>query len=96
MTVTVQGNYTQTAGGSLSLKIKGTQSGIGDHLSSTGTATLGGTLNVASVGTPVNGVWTMVSGATLTGSFANINLPTPPAQKYWQYGHCAAQFSLAI
>jgi len=96
MTTTVQGSYTQTSGGSLSLKINGATSGTGDRLTATGTATLGGTLTVSNVGTLNNGTWVLVSGATLTGSFTSVNLPTPPTGKYWQYSASATQFTITL
>ena len=47
-TLTINGNYTQTAAGTLTLKIGGTTAGSQfDQVNISGTATLGGTLNVS-------------------------------------------------
>jgi hypothetical protein len=51
-TLTINGNYTQTATGALDIDIGGTTAGSQyDQLAVSGTAALGGTLNVATIGT---------------------------------------------
>ena len=52
--MTITGNYTQNAGGSLNIRLGGTASGQFDQLAVSGVATLGGTLQV----TLVNGFYT--------------------------------------
>jgi hypothetical protein len=48
--LTINGNYTQTATGSLDIELGGTAAGASDLLAVTGTASLGGTLNIATLG----------------------------------------------
>jgi uncharacterized repeat protein (TIGR01451 family) len=70
-TITITGNYTQTATGALDIEIAGV--GSADLLAVTGTATLNGTLNVQNIGgyTPANGAgFQIVTHGTRVGDFA--------------------------
>ena len=74
--ITINGNYTQTSGGSLDLTIGGTGVGQYDLFNITGTASLAGTLELSSANgfTPTNGetlVLLQSSGAR-TGAFSNL------------------------
>jgi hypothetical protein len=73
-TLTVNGNYTQTATGTLEIDIGGTTAGSQyDQLSVSGTATLGGTLNVATIGsfTPAFGnTFQVLTFGSSSGNFA--------------------------
>ena len=82
-TITVSGNYTQTASGSINSELAGNTPGTGyDQLVVTGTANLDGTINVSFISgfTPAdNDVFDLVTWGTHTGAFANVNLPAYPA-----------------
>jgi T5SS/PEP-CTERM-associated repeat protein len=74
--ITINGNYTQTSGGSLDLTLGGTGVGQYDLFNITGTASLAGTLELSSANgfTPTNGetlVLLQSSGAR-TGVFSNL------------------------
>jgi T5SS/PEP-CTERM-associated repeat protein len=76
-TTTVSGNYTQNAG-TLEIEIGGTSAGQADKLIITGTATLGGALNVAVINgfVPQAGnSFDLLDWATRSGTFATLNLP---------------------
>jgi len=74
--ITINGNYTQTSGGSLDLTIGGTHVGEYDLFNITGTASLDGTLDMSTANgfAPTNGeelVLLQSSGAR-TGGFSNL------------------------
>jgi hypothetical protein len=76
--LTIQGNYTQTATGALSLFLGGTTAGTGyDQLVVTGTANLGGTLNVGLLNngfTPgVGDSYLVIKVGSQSGGFATTN-----------------------
>ena len=80
-TLTVSGTYTQTAAGTLSLKVGGTTAGSQfDQVNITGAATLGGTLDVSIIngfGPSVPNVFSVVTAqGSLSGTFATTNLPS--------------------
>jgi uncharacterized repeat protein (TIGR01451 family) len=78
-TISITGNYTQGAGGTMTIELGGTSAGQYDLLNATGTATLDGTLNVSLINsfTPANGdSWQPFTFASRTGDFATKNLPT--------------------
>jgi hypothetical protein len=74
--LTINGNFTQSSTGTLSLSIGGTTAGTTyDQLRITGMAALGGTLNVAVVNgfsPPPGSSFTMLTYASFSGSFGNI------------------------
>jgi hypothetical protein len=74
--LTVTGNYTQTAAGSLTLKVGGYNPGTDfDQLVVGGAATLDGTLTVQLTGgfTPVSGdTFTLLTFNSATGTFATL------------------------
>ena len=77
-TLTINGTYTQTSGGTLEIDVSGTSAGQFDVLSASGTATLGGSLVVNFVNgyTPNSTVQTLnvVTDTSQSGAFA---LTTP-------------------
>lgn len=86
--ISIEGDYTQESGGSLNLELGGTIVGTEyDQLVVTGSAALGGTLNV----TPINGFtptvgdsFTLLSYGTHTGKFTTENLPDLDPGLRWQ------------
>jgi outer membrane autotransporter protein len=81
-TLTINGNYTQTAAGVLQMELGGLTPGSGfDRLVVNGHATLAGTLNVTLVNgfTPsVGDTFSLLSYTSRSGSFSTINLPALP------------------
>jgi hypothetical protein len=72
-TLTINGNYSQTATGSLNVDLGGTAAGSSDQLAVSGTATLGGRLNVATIGSfaPVFGnTFQVLTFGSSSGNFA--------------------------
>ncbi len=99
--MTVTGNYTQTAAGSLTTGIGGLAAGTQfDRLSVTGSATLGGTLNLALLGAfnPAvgNTFQILVSSASVTGQFATVTGTTIPGGKSFMVGYNAADVTLTV
>ena len=76
-TLTIQGNYTQGAGGSLNVAIGGPGAGVGyDQLVVTGSASLGGTINISTINGYVPTVGTsfqVLTFASKTGDFQTYN-----------------------
>ena len=77
--LTIQGNYSQGATGTLAINIAGASAGQYDQLAVTGSATLGGALNVSLVGSFVPGasdVFPILNATSgVTGQFATLGLP---------------------
>ena len=77
--LTVNGNYTQSSSGTLILKVGGDiAGGLFDQVNVSGTATLGGTLDVSSIDNfaPVlEEVFPVLTFASASGSFAAFNSP---------------------
>ena len=75
--LTVNGNYTQTSGGTLNIEIGGSTPGAGyDQLEIAGTAALGGTLNVSLVNgyrPEVGDTFQIINSSAESGSFSTIN-----------------------
>ena len=75
--MTIQGNYTQGAGGSLNVALGGTGAGVGyDQLAVTGTASLGGTINISTINgyvPPVGTSFQVLTFASKTGDFQTYN-----------------------
>jgi hypothetical protein len=89
-TITETGNYAQSAGGTLKIEINGTTAGTDyDQLSVTGSATLGGALQV----TLENGFapapaaqFQILSAASRNGTFATLNVPAGISVNYSNTG----------
>jgi autotransporter-associated beta strand protein len=80
------GSYTQNASGKLVIEIAGSPgSGQFDLLAVSGTARLGGALNVSLAGySPVGGEnYTFLTAGTVTGTFATTNLPALGSGLSW-------------
>ncbi len=77
-TITVNGAYTQGANGTMDMEIGGAAAGTGyDRLVVNGTATLGGTLNIAAINgfsPAVGDIFTLISASSFTGNFATVNI----------------------
>jgi hypothetical protein len=75
--ITINGNYTQGAGGALTMEIGGKAAGTEyDQLRVNGTATLGGTLNITLINgfrPAVGDVFQLILPNAFAGSFATIN-----------------------
>ena len=80
--LSILGTYTQTAAGTLSLKVGGTTAGTQlDQVNVAGTAVLNGTLNVALIngfGPNAGETFSVLKFAGSTGSFATFNVPLIP------------------
>jgi hypothetical protein len=75
--LSITGNYTQTSAGSLDMEIGGNSPGTQfDELAISGSATLGGTLNVSFINgfAPASGTWRLLTFASRTGTFAQTNI----------------------
>ena len=76
--ITLTGDYTQGANGTLNIEIGGTTAGTGyDQLVVSGIATLGGTLNITAINgfkPTVGDVYTLITAGSFSGSFATINI----------------------
>ena len=79
-TITVSGNYSQEASGTLAIELGGTTPDTEhDQLAVTGAATLGGTLEVTLINdfSPELGdIFTIMTYGSVSGSFASASLPT--------------------
>jgi hypothetical protein len=76
--LTIKGNYTQNSGGTLDIEIGGNIAGtLYDQLVVTGTATLGGNLDVSFINSfsPASGTWAVLKCASLSGMFASASVP---------------------
>jgi hypothetical protein len=74
--LTINGNYTQGANNALNIQLAGTTAGSGyDQLNVTGTATLGGTLNVSQINgfTSNGGSYVIMKYGARNGTFATVN-----------------------
>jgi hypothetical protein len=84
-TITIQGNYTQNAAGSLDVEI--TAPSEYDQLVVTGSATLAGRLRVTlpTGFTPTNGqAFLVLTAAAVQGLFTTVDLPTLPSGLTWR------------
>jgi len=97
--ITVDGNYTQEAGGVLEIELGGDVAGTGyDQLQVTGAATLVGTLDVSLYDgfVPSNGdQFLILDAASLSGTFTTINLPTLTNGLEWQTEYTETGFSIS-
>jgi len=96
---TGSGNYTSGTG-AFDVKIGGTGAGQFDTLTATGTATLvGGTLNVTLINsfTPASGnSFTILTAASVTGTFATTNFPALPPGLIWHITYHPASVVLSV
>jgi hypothetical protein len=95
-TLTVNGNYTQGAGGTLASEIASASSF--DRLSVSGTATLDGTLAIASSHDPAaSETFEILSAATRTGTFASVTGDQLPGKHYeTNYGSDDVTLSVVV
>src|SRR5579859_6848656 len=97
-TLTITGTYTQTSTGVLNADIGGTTAGTQfDQLNASGSAVLGGTLNVALINgfTPASGqIFPVLTFASETGTFSAVNQPPPSNGVSFDVSYGATTFSL--
>lgn len=98
--INISGNYTQQESGLLNLELGGTSPGTGyDQLAITGSATLGGTLNVTLIDgfTPAKGdSFTLLAYGSQTGSFGTVNLPALGPDLRWKVDVQDTSFRLVV
>jgi hypothetical protein len=86
--ITIEVDYTQESVGLLNLELGGTTEGTYDQLVVTGTAALGGTLNVITINGFIPSAgdsFTLLKyGGTLTGTFSTENLPDLAPGLQWR------------
>ncbi len=80
-TLTITGSYTQGAGGTLQAELAGTTLAGTDYdlLSVSGTASLGGTLDISLFGGFIGSVgdtFDIINASSITGDFSNVTVPT--------------------
>jgi len=94
--LTLGGNYTQLASSSLSVTI--TASGSCGALVLTGSASLSGALSVTATGyVPQAGdQFTVLSAASVSGTFASLSLPSLPLGLMWKAVYGATSVKLAV
>ncbi|MBN8944350.1 MAG: autotransporter domain-containing protein [Rhizobiales bacterium] len=69
-TLTITGNFAQTASGTLQIQVG---AAAASRLAISGTATLGGTLEIVAVGTaPLNGTSRVLTASSVSGQFASV------------------------
>jgi len=93
-TLKVQGNFSQSLDGLLTLEIGATAA---DLLQVTGNATLGGTLHLSLLGgfTPSYGTtYDLLTASKLSGAFDTLELPDLGPGRAWQYHYGANRFSV--
>ena len=93
------GTYTQGSGGTYDVKIGGSSPGQYDSVAATGAVAIGGTLNVSFISsfTPSAGnSFTILSGSSVTGTFATTNLPTLNGSLQWKTTYNPASVVLTI
>ena len=102
--LTVTGDYAQSASGALVVELFGTGAGQFDRLQVSGTASLGGELEVV-LGSNGGNPFAPQMGATFTfltavqgrmGTFSLADLPGLPAGQMWQVRYAAAATTLAV
>ncbi len=97
--ITVDGIYTQEAGGVLEIELGGDVARTGyDQLQVTGVATLAGTLDVSLYDgfVPSNGdQFLILDAASLSGTFTTINLPTLTNGLVWETEYTETGFSIS-
>ena len=89
-----QGNYSQS--GTLNMNIEGSASGANDRITASGSASLGGSLTVACLGTLAMGMWQLIQAGSVSGSFASVSLPPAPSGDQWWYGISSNAFEIAL
>ena len=96
---TASGTYAQSATGQFAVKLGGTAAGQFDSASASGAVTLGSALNVTLINgyTPAIGdSFTILSAASVTGTFSTSNLPALPAGSGWKITYNPASVVLSV
>ena len=100
-TLTIQGAFTQNLGGTLNIRLAGTNTDGYDHLNISGNAALGGTLAVSLINgfTPIAGNSFEIIAATggITGMFDNLVLPALTGRPLvWDTSHLYTTGTLSV
>ena len=93
------GNYTQGATGAFNVKIGGTGAGQFDSVTLSGTATLAGALNVSLINAfspAVGNSFTILTAASVSGTFSSTNLPALPTGLGWKVTYTATTVVLSV
>jgi YVTN family beta-propeller protein len=93
------GVYAQSTTGAYNVKIGGTSAGQFDTLTMSGAATLGGPLNVSLINSfsPVLGnTFTILTAASVTGTFSTTNLPALSTGLGWQVTYNTTNVVLSV
>jgi uncharacterized protein YjdB len=96
---TTAGNYTQGATGAFNVKIGGTGAGQFDSVTLSGTATLAGALNVSLINAfspAVGNSFTILTAASVSGTFSSTNLPALPTGLGWKVTYTATTVVLSV
>ena len=96
--ITIAGNYTQSSPAALNIELSGTGAGQFDHVAASGSAAIGGTLNVTLLAfAPSPGdTFPLLTYASQVGSFGTLNLPALSGGLSWTALYAATAFSLRI
>jgi hypothetical protein len=98
--LSITGNYTQSAGGTLAIEVGGTTVGTGfDRLAVSGTVSLAGTLALSTLNSFVPGpsnTFKIVTGSSVSGSFATITGTGLPQGESFKVNLNAADVTLSI
>jgi len=96
-TLSITGNYTQNSTGALNVRIA---SATGyNRLAVSGSATLGGTLNIGRLGgyiPPVGSTFTLLSAGSVTGQFATVNGTAINGTEHFMVNYNAASVTLTV
>jgi YVTN family beta-propeller protein len=93
------GIYSQSATGAYNVKIGGATAGQFDTLTMTGAATLGGPLNVSLISSflpAVGNSFTILTAASVTGTFSSTNLPALTTGLGWQVTYNPTNVVLSV
>jgi hypothetical protein len=93
------GVYSQSATGAFNVKIGGTAGGQFDTLTTSGATTLGGPLNVSLINSfspAVGNTFTILTAASVTGTFSSTNLPALTTGLGWQVTYNPTNVVLSV
>jgi hypothetical protein len=96
--ITITGNYTQSPPAAMNVELSGTGASQFDHVAASGSATIGGTLNVSllSFAPSPGDTFPVLTYASHVGSFGTLNLPALASGLSWMTRYAATAFSLRV
>jgi len=97
--ISIVGIYSQSRTGAYNVKIGGTAAGQFDTLTMSGAATLGGPLNVSLINSfspALGNTFTILTAASVTGTFSTANLPALSTGLGWQVTYNATNVVLSV